>query len=292
MVLRRSRRQWCAHNDGRLTRSKFRALSSGASSSSELVVSSLDESRCIATLRLNRPPVNSLSLEMLQAISLSIKQVEANSSVQSLILTSSNPKIFSAGLDITEMHQPNPTRVREFWNSFQQLYLDLYGSRLACIAAMEGHAPAAGCMLALCCDYRIMASTETIAIGLNETKLGIAAPPWLGQLMVDTVGNRQAEMSISLGLLYSPQEALRISLVDEIVPKEDVLDRAKQQAETWAAISPQARVVSKLLTRKKHLDHLLETRQQDSDNFCSFVMKDTTQRNLGMYLDSLKKKNK
>jgi len=259
----------------------------------DLVVTTIEEESGIATMQLNRPPVNSLSLEMLQAISASIKQTEASSKVQSLILTSFNPKIFSAGLDINEMYQPDKQRLVEFWSAFQQVYLDLYGSRLACIAAMEGHAPAAGCMLALCCDYRIMAqSSETTkpTIGLNETKLGIAAPPWLGQLLVDTVGTRVTEKSLSLGLLYSPQEALTISLVDEVVSQEEVLGRAKEEAATWAKIPPQARVASKLLTRKKHIDNLLQTRQQDTDYFCNFVNDETTQLNLHMYVESLKRK--
>lgn len=78
-----------------------------------------------------------------------------------------------------EMHKPDPLRLRDFWTSFQELYLTLYGSKLACIAAIEGHAPAAGCMLALSCDYRIMSQTighGTPTIGLNESKLGIVAP--------------------------------------------------------------------------------------------------------------------
>jgi 3,2-trans-enoyl-CoA isomerase len=95
-----------------------------------------------------------------------------------MILTSSLPSIFSAGLDLTELYKPDPSRLPKFWESFQQLYIDLYGSRLAIIAAMNGHAPAAGCMLALSSDYRIMSKGK---IGLNESKLGICAPPWLGQ---------------------------------------------------------------------------------------------------------------
>lgn len=51
------------------------------------------------------------------------------------------------------------------------MYLDLYGSRLATISAIQGHAPAAGCFIAMACDYRIMSGGS---IGLNETKLGIA----------------------------------------------------------------------------------------------------------------------
>lgn len=232
-----------------------------------------------------------------QALSSSIKQAEAAKGVQSLILSSSLPSILSAGLDIMEMHKPEQKRLTDFWASFQQVYLDLYGSRLSCIAAIEGHAPAAGCMLTLCCDYRIMAATSTEddvrpTIGLNETKLGIVAPPWLAQLYILTVGHREAEKGLSLGLLHSPEEALQIGLVDEVVPKSEVIMRAKEEALKWNKIPPQARVATKQLTRKTQLDHLLATRQDDIDHFCGFVNDKMVQRNIAMYLESLKKKSK
>jgi len=147
---------------------------STSSSSSDLVQIDTDPDSGIATLTMTHGPVNSLSLEMCQALSNAIQTVESDKKLQVLLLKSSNPSIFSAGLDLLEMHQA-PTklpRLRDFWTSFQQLYLDLYGSRLACIAVIEGHAPAAGCMLALSCDYRIMKHTPKSTIGLNETKLG------------------------------------------------------------------------------------------------------------------------
>jgi 3,2-trans-enoyl-CoA isomerase len=194
-----------------------------------------------------------------------------------------------------EMHKPDEKRLAEFWSSFQQVYLDLYGSRLACIAAIQGHAPAAGCMLTLCCDYRIMAASSSElkpTIGLNETKLGIVAPPWLAQLFMDTVGHREAEKGLSLGLLYSPEEALDIGLVDQVVPKSEVMGKSMEQALVWSKIPPQARVASKQLSRKKQLDHLLATRQADIDHFCGFVNNDMVQSNIAMYLESLKKKSK
>ena len=112
-----------------------------------------------------------------EAISTSIKEIEANSKIQSVILASTNPTIFSAGLDVSELVNPDKDRLPKFWNSLQQLYIDLYSSRLATVAAVQGHAPAAGCFLAMACDYRIMSAGDgkkVPTIGLNETRLGIA----------------------------------------------------------------------------------------------------------------------
>jgi 3,2-trans-enoyl-CoA isomerase len=193
------------------------------------------------------------------------------------------------------MHKPDMKRLIMFWSSFQDLYLDLYGSRLACIAAMQGHAPAAGCMLALSCDYRIMAETSEKhrpTIGLNESKLGIVAPPWLGQQLVDTVGRRNAELSLALGTLYSPEEALKIGLVDLVVPQDQVEAKASEAALQWAKIPAQARVASKRMIRKDRIDRLKASRSQDVEHFANFVITEQVQNSLTAYLEMLAKKSK
>ena len=243
----------------------------------------------VAMLTINRPPVNSLSMEMCRAISKAIKDCEETSHIQGIVLASSNPNILSAGLDLNELFNPDPERLPKFWDSFQQLFIDLYGTKLATVAAVEGHAPAAGCMLAICCDYRVMTDQKG-RIGLNETLLGIAAPPWLGQAMVNTIGMRNAELSLGLGVLYSPHEALNIGLVDKVTPADAVLHNALDEAAKWAKIPAQARVASKLLTRQEYIDRLEATRDKDNDDFCDFIRNDKVQKDLGQYLESLKKR--
>jgi len=229
-----------------------------------------------------------------KAISAAIKDVESNTKVQSLVLASSNPPTLSAGLDLNELYNPDPERLTDFWSSFQQVFLDLYGSRLAVIGAVTGNAPAAGCMLALSCDYRIMTTSppekRPPLIGLNEARFGIVAPPFLGDLMMRTIGHRQGELAISKGTLFTPEEALKIGLVDELIPFDNVLEKSKDTALEWAQIPPHARLASKMLARKKYLNELTATRKDDVENFKSFVLNDQVQLNLGAYLESLKKK--
>lgn len=258
--------------------------------SEDLVKITVQES--VATLTMNRKPVNSLSLEMCSAMSSAIKEIEKDTKVQSLVLSSSNPSIFSAGLDMKEMHNPDHDRLNEFWTSFQQLFLDLYGSRLATIAAIEGHAPAAGCMLALSCDYRVMCADESFSIGLNEAKFGIAAPSWLGQLMLRTIGFRQGEMALALGTLFNSNDALAVGLVDLTVDRELVLESSYEVAKRWGKIPPHARVATKKLARGQYIDELMGRRKEDLDFFTSFVLSDKVQASLGLYLESLSKKHK
>jgi 3,2-trans-enoyl-CoA isomerase len=129
-------------------------------------------------------------------------------------------------------------------------------------------------------------------IGLNESKLGIVAPPWLGQQMVDTVGRRQAELSLALGTLYSPEEALKIGLVDLVVPQDQVEAKASEAALQWAKVPPQARVASKRMIRKDRLDRLKASRSQDVEHFANFVINPNVQDSLTAYLEMLANKGK
>lgn len=255
------------------------------SSSSSLVVTSFNEETQVATLSLNRPPVNSLSLELCEAISEGIKEIESTKA-QAMILTSSS-KVFCAGLDLTEMYQPAEQRLRAFWTALQQVYLDLYGSRLATIAGISGPAPAAGCMLAMACDYRI--SDQKGIIGLNEAQFGIVAPPWICDLMLRTVGQRQAEKALMLGTLYPAEDALKIGLIDEVV-EDNVVAVCEERALKWTKIPPHSRVASKMLLRKDQLDKVAASRSGDLDLFVSICSSEKVQKNLGLYLESLKKK--
>ena len=86
-------------------------------------------------------------------------------------------------------------------------------------------------MLAMTCDWRVMAtgdatSQKPFTIGLNETKLGIAAPFWFADTFISVVGQRQADIMLQTGALISAQEAHRVGLVDEAVAQDAVMGQA------------------------------------------------------------------
>ena len=72
-------------------------------------------------LRMQRPPVNSLNLELLASFADSLAEAEGDKACRAVVLASSSPKVFSAGLDITEMHEPDPERLRSFWRTLQEV---------------------------------------------------------------------------------------------------------------------------------------------------------------------------
>ncbi|RXN26639.1 enoyl- delta isomerase mitochondrial-like isoform X1 [Labeo rohita] len=244
----------------------------------------------VAVMQFQSPPVNSLSLDFLTEFSINLEKLELDRSCRGLIITSAQPKVFSAGLDILEMYKKSPEHCAEFWKAVQDAWLKLYGSTKVTIAAINGSSPAGGCLLAMCCDYRIMADNPRYNIGLNETQLGIVAPFWFKDTMANVVGHRETEKGLQLGLLYNAPEALKVGLVDELVPEDKVLSTATETMTKWLAIPDHARQISKSMMRKPTVDKLLANREADTANFVSFITKDSIQKSLGMYMEMLKKK--
>ncbi|XP_034474475.1 enoyl-CoA delta isomerase 1, mitochondrial [Drosophila innubila] len=259
------------------------------STATKLTTVEIDDKTGIATLTMNRPPVNGLNLELLRDVHQSIEEIEGNKS-RGLILTSSNSTIFSAGLDIFEMYKPDKERIRAFWTALQDVWLSLYGSSVPTAAAINGHSPAGGCLLATACEYRVMLPKYTI--GLNETKLGIVAPQWFMATFQSVLPRLQAERALNQGRMFTTEEALEIGLVDKIAnSKEEALAKCVEFIGTFAKVNPIARALTKQQIRAAELKQLQDGRVQDMERFLFFVSQPSVQKGLGIYLESLKKKS-
>ncbi|XP_055098784.1 enoyl-CoA delta isomerase 1, mitochondrial isoform X4 [Symphalangus syndactylus] len=241
-------------------------------------------------MKFKNPPVNSLSLEFLTELVISLEKLENDKSFRGVILTSDRPGVFSAGLDLTEMCGRSPAHYAEYWKAVQELWLRLYQSNLVLVSAINGACPAGGCLVALSCDYRILADNPRYCIGLNETQLGIIAPFWFKDTLENTIGHRAAERALQLGLLFPPAEALQVGLVDQVVPEEQVQSTALSAIAQWMAIPDHARQLTKAMMRKATASRLITQRDADVQNFVSFISKDSIQKSLQRYLQRLKEK--
>ncbi|XP_056309508.1 enoyl-CoA delta isomerase 1, mitochondrial [Danio aesculapii] len=274
---------------GRVCALQYLVSKNDYSTSSKIKVD-LDSSNGVAVLKFQSPPVNSLSIDFLTEFCIYLEKLELERSCRGVIITSAQPKVFSAGLDILEMYQKSPEHCAKFWKIFQEAWLKLYVSAKVTIAAINGNSPAGGCLLSLCCDYRIMVDNPRYSIGLNETQLGMVAPFWFKDMMLNVVGHRETEKGIQLGLLHNSPNALKIGLVDELVPEDKVLSTAAETMTKWLAIPDHARQISKSMMRKPTLDKLLANREADITNFVTFITKDSIQKSLGVYMEMLKKR--
>ncbi|XP_012977125.1 enoyl-CoA delta isomerase 1, mitochondrial [Mesocricetus auratus] len=244
----------------------------------------------IAVMKFKNPPVNSLSLEFLTEFVISLEKLENDKTFRGVILTSDLPGIFSAGLDLREMYGRNPAHYTEYWKAVQELWLRLYLSKLVLVSAINGASPAGGCLMALTCDYRIMADNPKYTIGLNESLLGIVAPFWLKDNFVNTIGHRAAERALQLGMLFPPAEALKLGVVDEVVPEDQIHSKVRSVMVKWLAVPDHSRQLTKSMMRKATADNLLKQREADIQNFVSFISRDSIQKSLHVYLEKLKQK--
>ncbi|XP_013098387.1 enoyl-CoA delta isomerase 1, mitochondrial [Stomoxys calcitrans] len=266
------------------------AVTTRSMSASKFTTVDVNDKSGIAILTMNRPPVNGLNLDLLSDIHKSIDEIESNK-CRGLILTSASNAVFSAGLDIMEMYKPNQDRLKQFWTSLQDTWLALYGSSVPTAAAINGHSPAGGCLLATSCEYRVMLPNFTI--GLNETKLGIVAPKWFMSTFCNVLPRRVAEMALTQGKMFSSDEALHSGLVDELAPtKEEALAKCEKFFASFAKTNSFARAMTKQQYRSKDLQQLEDERQQDLEAFVFFVNQPSVQKGLGAYLEVLKAKSK
>ncbi|KAG2455873.1 ECI1 isomerase, partial [Polypterus senegalus] len=193
------------------------------------------------------------------------------------VVTMKSPPVNSLSLDF----------LTEFSISIEKLEMD---RKCRGVILTSGSSPAGGCLMAMACDYRIMADNPKYSIGLNETLLGIVAPFWFKDTMMNTIGFRATELALQLGLLHNAPNALRIGLVDELAPEKEVLSAASTAISKWLAIPDHARQITKSMMRKPTIDRLLSHRDQDINNFVSFITKDSIQKSLQVYMERLKQR--
>ena len=180
----------------------------------------------VVELRLARAPVNALNPQLCNDLANALAGALANGAGG--IVLSGGPKVFSAGLDVPFLLSlgDDQAALLQAWTAFFDAARALLESPVPVVAALAGHSPAGGCVLALCCDYRIMAEGP-YRIGLNEAQVGLVAPEGIQALMARVVGPHRAERLLVAGAMPDAAEALRIGLVDELTGIDDVATRAR-----------------------------------------------------------------
>ena len=147
--------------------------------------------------------------------------------------------MFSAGLDVPLLVTLDRPAIAQVWRDFYSLMRALACSSIPVAAAINGHGPAGGTVLALFCDWRGMAEGNW-KMGFNEVQVGIPLPPVILASLRRQVGARQAERLGTGGLVISGSEAGRIGLVDELIPLERVIERAVEWCQSLLALPQEA----------------------------------------------------
>lgn len=246
----------------------------------------------IIELRLVRPPVNALDPGLCAGIRESLASA-IGSGARGVVL-SGGPSVFSAGLDVPYLMSLGEDReaLTHAWEAFFGAARALAASPVPVAAALAGHAPAGGCVLALCCDYRVMARSVDPArpfrIGLNETQVGLVAPEGIQALLARVVGPHRAERLLVGGLMPTSEEAHAIGMVDELAAPDDVAPRAIDWLRSLTALPREPMLETRAIAREAVID-ALHPRRIELERFVTAWHRPDTQAALRAVLARLGK---
>lgn len=186
----------------------------------------------VATIRLNRPPMNALNSALQEELRAAAAEVSSNSAVRAVVLFGGE-KVFAAGADVKEFQPLTHAEMVAFAPRLTSAFDSVARIPQPVIAAVTGFALGGGCELALTADFRVTA--DNAKWGQPEILLGLIPGAGGTQRLPRLVGVAKAKDLIYTGRLVDAEEALEIGLVDLVVPKEEVYSTALAMATKFAA---------------------------------------------------------
>jgi enoyl-CoA hydratase len=185
----------------------------------------------VATIRLDRPPMNALNTELQEQLRAAAAEVGSDESVRAVILYG-GPKVFAAGADVKEFADQDHAYMARDAQRLTSSLDALARLPKPVIAAVTGYALGGGCELALTADFRV--SADNAKWGQPEILLGIIPGAGGTQRLPRLIGPSKAKDLIYTGRFVDAAEALETGLVDVVVPKEDVYSTAQAMAAKFA----------------------------------------------------------
>jgi enoyl-CoA hydratase len=234
----------------------------------------------VTVLRLRHGKVNALDLELLQAITAVMHDLDPNEAV---VITGSG-SVFSAGVDLRRIVEGGRPYVEEFMPALSAAFLAIFDHRGPVLAAVDGHAIAGGCVIAAASDVRIMSGGR---IGLAELSVGVPFPPVAIEILRYAIGPAVGHLVLTAGLLDAPQ-AQSIGLVHEVTGPDVLLDAAVDRARQMAQVPAEVFELS-----KRQLQQPARARLAVRDGVDAAVLQmcssDRTREAIARYLETLKR---
>ncbi len=194
----------------------------------------------VVIVTLDNPPLNLLTPALLDQLKTAFETLGKDDTARAVIVTGAGDRAFCAGADTRTFGQLPSGAGGVYGKAVMDI---VESSRLPVIAAIDGYALGGGLEVALACDIRI--ASQEAKIGLTEANLGLIAGyggatrlPWL-------IGEGNAKLMIYSGDKFSGQEAKELGVVQFVVPREELMDRAMALAEKFASKGPISIAVSK-----------------------------------------------
>ncbi|MEO0494583.1 MAG: crotonase/enoyl-CoA hydratase family protein [Actinomycetota bacterium] len=209
----------------------------------------------VLVVHLDDGKANALSFDMIEAILAAIREAEADDEIGAVVLHGRDGT-FSAGFDLGVMMADDFSAIVSLVANGGELVRTLYGSSVPVVAASTGHALAAGALMLLGCDVRIGADVAA-KVGLNEVAIKMVLPDWALTIAGARLSKRHMQRSIVNARITSPADAVDVGFLDEVVPTDELLDRAVATAtELAATLDPKAYAGTIRAFRQNTLDEM------------------------------------
>lgn len=180
---------------------------------------------------------NAINGEFIREAHEIMDEAEHDPAIRALVVTSTHKSLFCPGVDLPSMMRNSPAEMRAFFEALTRIVRRKFAYPKPEVYALNGHTIAGGCMIALAGDYRLMAKGRNY-IGLMEIDIGLAAPIGVVAMINHVLGGHIAELILSGGERYTPEKALELNLVDEVVDKEVLIERAIERAQLLGSKPP------------------------------------------------------
>ena len=201
----------------------------------------------LAIVKLNRPEVrNAVRPQTAKDLMKAFKQLEKDKEIKAIILTGGE-RVFSAGADIKEMVNFTPAKARAFARAGHKLldYLEAYPKPV--VVAIDGPARAAGLDLAMTGDYVI--ASERANLGWTMINVGVITAMGGNSRALRILGLKRGKAALLATKVFNAEEALNLGLVDEVVPSEKLMERAREMALELAEKPPLTYAIMKKMIK-------------------------------------------
>ncbi|MHA1991725.1 MAG: enoyl-CoA hydratase/isomerase family protein [Candidatus Hodarchaeales archaeon] len=225
----------------------------------ELTCLNYEKENEIAIITLNRPKVlNAMNVQLWQELREVLQQTKEEEDVRVIIFTGTG-RAFSSGADLTESQNRTKEEYKNYLEELQKISKEIIFYPKPTIAAINGYALGSGLELTLACDIRL--SSEEAKLGFPEAKVASSITGGTFRLLKELIGLGKAKELLFTSRFIKAEEAERIGLVNQVVAKEDLLQKAKEMAEEISQnslLSIQVMKEGLLLTQGKTLDEIME----------------------------------
>lgn len=207
----------------------------------------------ILTITINRPDkLNALNRKTVKEIGQAIKNAGSDTTIKAIIITGSGQKAFAAGADITELVVLSVEEGKILAKEGQDVYKSIETCPKPVVAAVNGFALGAGCELSMACHIRI--ASENAKFGQPEVNLGLIAGYGGTQRLIQYVGKTKALELHMTGDLINAEQALKLGLVNYVVPQDQLILKCIELLEKIKSKSPKA-ITSVINTINAYFDN-------------------------------------